>query len=590
MAGKHNSFFGEPFDFNGDGKTDWTEYYLANKIFEECFKEENSDDEQWRENFDDGLLLDISPEDYETQEEYEEALDMAYDALDADYDLPDNYSDDSSDSNLNSADSENNIYYSQPLKLTRNGGGKINLTFSLCPPANNNNNSKHINESDYPNKRRYNAACALAGEGVCYGGDYEQRRLDCCKFILEKSDTVLAANYLSHTSGFLYSQAIKDNFQLTISLPDEDEKREFEFYRIICKIAKRDIPQSFEVWSWALEQFLPYEKYDMLARSDLTCNVIKNLYLFPENYKEELVRYMDKFPRFRQKIADCGCEAVLYGSRLIVTAIKEKLYATAKIIFSTCLDKAGESWKIINNLVDSVILWCKNDEEVESIEFFRDNLFPIVKEIQIGMVRDEIAEWEKNIADYIDATERRSKKYEYSRRYAWRKNAVEGEEYGVNPLYYETEEEYLNAVQERKYGWRKWYKDKDSLGLNVCDYETQPEFLNALIARKKEKWLEERAGRRNDKLIPEEYNGDKTVYTVCGVEFSPSSRVYNYKTDDKTIKIGDEVFVSVGNSEVTGTVVSVGQFLRRAAPFPIDKMKTIIRKVNGDSQKGDKLC
>ena len=59
---------------------------------------------------------------------------------------------------------------------------------------------------------------------------------------------MLAANYLSHKAGFLYSQAIKDNFKLPISLPDEDETREFEFYQTICKIAKKNASLSFEVW------------------------------------------------------------------------------------------------------------------------------------------------------------------------------------------------------------------------------------------------------------------------------------------------------------------------------------------------------
>lgn len=59
-----------------------------------------------------------------------------------------------------------------------------------------------------------------------------------------------------------------------------------------------------------------------------------------------------------------------------------------------------------------------------------------------------------------------------------------------------------------------------------------------------------------------------------------SMHPYNYKIDDPTIRLGDQVLVPVGDKETIGTVVSVGQYLRIGAPFPVDKMKTVIRKVN----------
>lgn len=43
MASKNDDFFGGMFDFNGDGKTDLGEQFIAYKIFEEVTKEEDSD-------------------------------------------------------------------------------------------------------------------------------------------------------------------------------------------------------------------------------------------------------------------------------------------------------------------------------------------------------------------------------------------------------------------------------------------------------------------------------------------------------------------------------------------------------------------
>lgn len=607
MAKKNGGLFGGLFDFNGDGETDLGEEFIAYKIFEECMKGNDDTDDDlsldddldldlipskdyaWRSYCEDGSEFCIFPEDYETEAEYEEALTEAKYAWR-------NTCEDGSDAGIFPDDYDTEEEYEQALEEAKDAGGGITLSLSVeCPAL---DKLEAIKESDFPNKRRYNAAYTLANEFICYSSDeYKQKEKDCCKFIGEKADTVLAANYLSHEAGFLYSQAIKDNFKLPISLPDEDETREFEFYQAICKIAKKDVPLSFEVWSWALEQFLPYAKYDRCAQADLTSDVISELYSFPDNYMVELVRYMEKRSDFRQRIADGGNEATHDYANLIVTAIRENLHTTAAAIFATCLKLAQGQWKAINSLTESTISWCKDYEEVESIEFFRDNLFPFVKSIEIGMVQDEIEGWEKEIAEYIDRTEQQSDKYAYSRRYAWRKTVPNGEKYNLHPLYYESEQEYLEALQERKYGWREWYKGRDTLGLNVGDFETQEDFreaFNAQMAEKRQKDREkreaERLQRQKSPVDRKENIENKTIYTICGVIFAHAMHLYNYKTDDPTIKLGDQVLVPVGDSEAVGTVVSVGQFLRIAAPFPIDKMKSIIRKVTEGSNNAEGRC
>lgn len=80
------------FDFNGDGKVDLGEQYIAHKILEDCMREESGDfspnyepdfdrsssnDYSWRDYCEDGDNFDVDPEDYETEEEYEEALNEA---------------------------------------------------------------------------------------------------------------------------------------------------------------------------------------------------------------------------------------------------------------------------------------------------------------------------------------------------------------------------------------------------------------------------------------------------------------------------------------------------------------------------------
>ena len=191
-----------------------------------------------------------------------------------------------------------------------------------------------IKEEDYPNKRRYNAAYTLANEFLIYSNDeYEKKEKACCRFILDNADAILAANYLSHDGGFLYAQAIKDNFSIPCSLPDEDETREMEFSQILCKIAKRDVPLSFEIWSWCLEKFLPYSEYDDFCGNDLCVEVIDDLYSFPDGYKIKLVHYMSDNDSFCKSVMMSSDEPANSIPELIAEAIKEKLFKTANTLF-----------------------------------------------------------------------------------------------------------------------------------------------------------------------------------------------------------------------------------------------------------------
>ena len=585
-AGFWDNPFGGLFDFDQDGKEDFAELGIGFGILEEIDKEDSpsddndldddldfsaddsddSNDDSWRDNCEDGFELDVDPEDYETEEAYEKALMEAKSAWR-------DTCEDGGEYGLDPEDFDSEEEYQDVLDEASDGGFlNISLRFSDEAPA---HEDEGINEADYPNKRRYNAAYALANEFL-YDDEDEWNEKARCRFIVEKAVAVLAANYLSHKSGFLYAQAVKDNFALPISLPDEDETREFEFTKTICKIAKRDIPLSFKVWSWCLEQFLPYAQYDKYAPYELTNAVINGLYSFPDDYKIELVRYMDGNPDFRHKVTYASAERADTLPELTAAAMKERLFQTADALFADGLNKTGGRWREINWLTEGVLHWCQNGEELESIEYFRDRMLPLVKAIDQGMVQDEIEEWEKDIAEYIDRVESECEQYAFTRRYAWRANVPDGEKYDLNPRYYDTEAEYLQALDKEKYGWRKRYEGWDNCGLNPGEFETQDVFREALWARKEE--------QRKGRLPASAHKSDpaasdnEEIYTYCGVALPHSERVYHYTTDDMTIKIGDTVIVPVGDKEATGTVVSVGQYKRLYVPYPVEKTKPILGK------------
>lgn len=156
MAEKKKSFWDNPFggifDFNNDDKENLGELWIAQKIFEECTKEnetqhncynsildDNLDDISWREFYEDGSDFDIYPEDYETEEEYDEALKEAQANEFGDISAP---------------------AISLHLSLERPALAKLD----------------EIKEESYPNKRRFNAACTLANEFICYNDDIYEKR------------------------------------------------------------------------------------------------------------------------------------------------------------------------------------------------------------------------------------------------------------------------------------------------------------------------------------------------------------------------------------------------------------------------------
>lgn len=596
--------FGGVFDFNRDGKEDWVEQWFAFKIFGGWRKKEKPDhdypsdiDTSWRDFCEDGSEFDLDPEDYATEDEYNEALEEArttwrYTA------------DDGSEYGLDPDDFETEDEYNEALEEAQANGPAVtsaptvSLQFSVeCPAI---DKLEAIKEENYPNKRRYNAAYTLANDFLCYcDKEVERRDKACCQFIIDNADEITAANYLSNKGGFLYAQAIKDNFKLPVSLPDEDEYREYELSEALCKIAKRNIALSFEVWDWTLTTFLPYIQYADRSLTEMTSSVIDDLYSFPENYRTELARYMDKHPDFMKKVLDEKAEMPSDLDALIAAALQDGLMNMALAMFKLGLVQAGNDWKKINGLTDGTISRCKNYDELESAEYFKLNMLPLVKAINIGMVQDEIDEWEKGLDEYIAQVENDCEQYTYTRKNAWRRTVPDGSQYELDPCDYDSEQEYMEALNEKKYGWRERYKDDDTLGLDLNSFETQEEYQKAYDVRLNEKRQREREQREQERkqlqeqrekerqqrreeerrIEAEKARVDDKIYTFCGVAFPHALHPYHYRTEDSTIKVGDEVLVPVGDKETTGTVVSVGQYMRVAAPYPVDKTKFIICKI-----------
>lgn len=140
---------------------------------------------------------------------------------------------------------------------------------------------------------------------------------------------------------------------------------------------------------------------------------------------------------------------------------------------------------------------------------------------------------------------------------------------------YETEQEYLDAIEERKYSWRKYLTPSKLRFANPLDYETADEFHAAVrVAFDKEK-ITETANKQDP--------NDKNIYKFCKVELEEEPKnTYYYFSGSLSLHIGDRVIVPIGrdNKEVHGAVVSVGECYGSALPCAADRVKYVKSKMN----------
>lgn len=129
-------------------------------------------------------------------------------------------------------------------------------------------------------------------------------------------------------------------------------------------------------------------------------------------------------------------------------------------------------------------------------------------------------------------------------RYAWRMNCEHGSAYGISPEDYETRDEYNAALKSAK-GYKK------------VTFTAKPISQNLKT-------------KTSNKIIDSEH-------LICKVSILDSGQNKFYKTIDSTMKVGDEVLVSLDNdTESLGIVVSIGI----ECDEEIESIPTIIRKCN----------
>lgn len=81
-----------------------------------------------------------------------------------------------------------------------------------------------------------------------------------------------------------------------------------------------------------------------------------------------------------------------------------------------------------------------------------------------------------------------------------------------------------------------------------------------------------------------------TFHTYCSVAFDDSGKTFYYRTRNPELKVGDFVYVPVGYKyrKNIGCIVAIKKYAATEVPYPLEKTKYIIGKVNTERLKGEK--
>lgn len=106
-----------------------------------------------------------------------------------------------------------------------------------------------------PKRQMY---AALVVTRLIWADEKMQQR---CRFIMEHYKDNLAAKYLSPVDGFLYLQAVSENFGGSNVTPMEQMKSIYMPFRIISEWAKTDGDVCVKIWLWLIYIFEDYLQY-----------------------------------------------------------------------------------------------------------------------------------------------------------------------------------------------------------------------------------------------------------------------------------------------------------------------------------------
>lgn len=206
-----------------------------------------------------------------------------------------------------------------------------------------------------------------------------------------------------------------------------------------------------------------------------------------------------------------------------------------------------------------------------------EEIIPLIEQIGVrGKVPlQDLQEYRETLKEEIE----QDKEEERQARYNWRYEVNDEDEKLVDPLEYETEEEFLIALNKAKenekddrYAWRNTIGTYNRKFADPNAYETKEEYFVGL--RKAMDEHEEIEWQKKE----EEYLQRKNICDYCLVHIKSKKPLY-YLPGGLDLSVGDKVIVPWCDEECEGWVVDIGRCFHSIFPFEYKRIKPVLKKL-----------
>lgn len=378
------------FDRNGNGQMDFSEELLAMKVFEDALpgEEPASCDEMENDGLDDGLSDDTDLEDINSLIDQDLGLhspDFLEEDSEGDAAIWDDLEDDEDVWDDSQEEAEGPVAY---------------LTFSV-ESREERFAKQGVRREDYPSQRVYDAACDLIdlqnGKGYVPSASTRQREIDRRRFLVEGG--CVAARYLTLHDGFLYAQAVKENFQLPIAVPDEDEYPLTSLDDLFLDLAEEDPALAVRVWAWIIREFGPYPQY--MDGVWMPFNGLLYLtFRFPPEFREIALEELCQNSDFRRGLLETSPEFPDAGG-YIAYALSHGREDQAATLLQSALKNPHGKGVLYEELVKDMMSHMIEGRDPEPWEALERTVFPILEGLPDKRTQRLLPQWKEEVAQRI---------------------------------------------------------------------------------------------------------------------------------------------------------------------------------------------
>lgn len=378
------------FDRNGNGQMDFSEELLAMKVFEDALpgEEPASCDEMENDGLDDGLSDDTDLEDINSLIDQDLGLhspDFLEEDSEGDAAIWDDLEDDEDVWDDSQEEAEGPVAY---------------LTFSV-ESREERFAKQGVRREDYPSQRVYDAACDLIdlqnGKGYVPSASTRQREIDRRRFLVEGG--CVAARYLTLHDGFLYAQAVKENFPLPIEVPDEDERPVTSPDDLFLDLAEEDPALAVRVWAWIIREFGPYPQY--MDGVWMPFNGLLYLtFRFPPEFREIALEELCQNSDFRRGLLETSPEFPDAGGYIAYALSHGREDQAATLLQSALKNPHGRGVRY-EELVQNIFYRMPEDRDPEPWEALERAVFPILEGLPDKRTQRLLPQWKEEVAQRI---------------------------------------------------------------------------------------------------------------------------------------------------------------------------------------------